>query len=54
MERRERGFNLDRIMEFVMCTIIMPPIVCVCFAIIVVSFKFGLKLFFKIINKWRK
>lgn len=54
MEKRKRGFNMDRIMEFVMYTIIMPPIICVYLEILVVSFKFGLKLFFKIINKWRK
>ena len=54
MEKRKRGFNMDRIMEFVMYTIIMPPIICVYLAIFVVSFKFGLNLFFKIINKWRK
>lgn len=54
MGKRKKGFNMDRIMEFVMCTIIMPPIICAYLAILVVSFKFGLKLFFKIINKWRK
>lgn len=54
MGRRKKGFNMDRIMEFVMYTIIMPPIICVYLAILVVSFKFGLNLFFKIINKWRK
>lgn len=54
MGKRKKGFNMDRIMEFVMYTIIMPPIICAYFAILVVSFKFGLKLFFKIINKWRK
>lgn len=54
MGKRKKGFNMDRIMEFVMYTIIMPPIICAYLAMLVVSFKFGLKLFFKIINKWRK
>ena len=54
MEKRKKGFNMDRTMEFVMYTIIMPPIICVYFAIIVLDFKLGFKLFFKIINKWRK
>jgi hypothetical protein len=54
MGKRKKGFNMDKIMEFVMYTIIMPPIICVYLAILVVSFKFGLNLFFKIINKWRK
>lgn len=54
MEKRKKGFNMDRIIELIICTIIIPPIVCVYLAIIVLSFKFGLKLFFKIIDKWRK
>lgn len=47
MEKRKKGFNMDRIMEFVMYTIIMPPIICVYLAILVVSFKLGFKLFLK-------
>lgn len=54
MEKRKKGFNMDRIMEVAIYTIIMPPIICVYLAILVVSFKLGFKLFFKIINKWRK
>lgn len=54
MGKRKKGFNMDRIIELIIYTIIIPPIVCVYLAIIVLSFKFGLKLFFKIINKWRK
>ena len=54
MGKRKREFNMDRIMELAMYIIIIPPIICAYLAILVVSFKFGLKLFFKIINKWRK
>ena len=55
MEKRKKGFNMDRIMEVAMYTIIMPPIVCVYLAIIVLDFKLGFKLFFKIINKcWKE
>lgn len=54
MEKRKKEYNMDRIIELMIYTIIIPPIVCAYFAIIVLSFKFGLKLFFKIINKWRK
>lgn len=54
MEKRKKGFNMDRIIELAIYIIIIPPIICVYFALIVLSFKFGLKLFFKIIDKWRK
>lgn len=54
MEKRKKGFNMDRIIELLIYIIIIPPIICAYFAIIVLFFKFGLKLFFKIINKWRK
>lgn len=54
MGKRKKGFNMDRIIELAIYIIIIPPIICVYFALIVLSFKFGLKLFFKIIDKWRK
>lgn len=54
MEKRKKGYNMDKIIELAIYTIIIPPIVCVYLAIIVLSFKLGLKWFFKIINKWRK
>lgn len=47
MEKRKKGFNMDRIMEVAIYTIIMPPIICVYLAILVVSFKLGFKLFLK-------
>lgn len=54
MEKKKKGYNMDKIIEFIICTIITPPIVCVYLATIVLSFKLGFNLFFKIINKWRK
>ena len=54
MGKRKKGFNMDKIIELAIYTIIIPPIVSVQLALIVLSFKLGFKLFFKIINKWRK
>ena len=49
MERRKKEFNMDRIMEVAMYTIIMPSIVCVYIAIIVLAFKLGLNYFLKLL-----
>lgn len=54
MEKKKKGFNMDKIIEVAMYTIIIIPIVCAYLALIVLAFKLGFKLFFKIINKWRK
>lgn len=41
---------MDRIMEFVMYTIIMPPIICVYLAILVVSFNLDSNYFLKLLT----
>jgi hypothetical protein len=41
---------MDRIIMLLIVTIIAPPLVYAYIAVLVLSFKFGLKLFFKIIN----